>query len=409
MDDGSVTAPLERVLLIHDYAGTRGGAELVVQDLRASLRSRGIDARLMASSADPSDAGSAPDYEFRGSTGNFRALRETVNLDAVRVTRRVIRDFAPQVVHLGMILTQASPAILPVVRGRAVLWYVNEYRAVCPKGTRSLPDGRPCSLAVGLSCLREGCFRAHGLAPRLVQLALVRRWRTAVDLVVSPSRAFAGVLERHGVAVDAVVPHGVRVPPLRPRMRAGEPVIGFAGRLIPEKGVSVLIDALAELPSHLSRVRLWVAGDGPIRGGLEDQARRLGLADRVEFLGHLPREEIERRFASISIQVVPSVWAEPYGLVTAEAMARGTPVMATAVGATPELIDDGRTGYLVPPGDAVALGRRLAGVLGDPAGMDLVATAARAAVADSSLGLMTDRLVALYRGMLNPTCRQGRA
>jgi glycosyltransferase involved in cell wall biosynthesis len=393
---------LQRVLLVHDYAGSRGGAELVIQDLRASLRSRGIDARLLASTADAFEQDTAPDYPFRGSTGTFRSLRETINPDAVRVARRVIREFAPQVVHLGMLLTQASPAILPVFRGRAVLWMPNEFRPICPKGTRFLPDGRPCSHPVGLACLQEGCLRIRGLAPRLVQLSLLRRWQGIVKSVVSPSRAFADVLERHGVPVDAVVPHGVTVPPFRRRPR-GELLLGFAGRLVPEKGVHVLLDALAQLPPHLSRVRLWIAGEGPARDMLEDRTRRLGLADRVEFLGHVPREELQRRFDAVTVQVVPSLWLEPYGLVTVEAMARGTPVVASAVGATPELIEDGRTGYLVPPDDPAALGRRLADVLGDPAGWERVAEAAwRVASGTFAMDRVTDRLIALYHDLLNP-------
>ncbi len=392
---------LARVLLVHDYAGTRGGGELIIQNLRSAFRARGIDARLMASTADPFDAASAPDYPFRGSTGRFRGLREAVNPDAVRVARRVMRDFAPEVVHLGMILTQVSPAVLPVVRGRAVLWYLHEFRPVCPNGTRRLPDGRLCDHRVGLACRREGCFSGGGLAPRLVQLGLLRHWRRAVDRVISPSRAFAEILERHGLAVDAVVPHGVPAPAAG-RPAGGEPVLAFAGRLVPEKGVAVLLDALALLPPHLAGVRLWIAGDGPLRGLLEDQARRLDLAGRVDFLGHLPREELQRRFASVTIQVVPSVWPEPFGLVTVEAMARGTPVVASAIGAAPELVDDGRTGYLVPPGDAPALARRLAETLGNPSGLGLVtAEARRTAARDFGLDLMTDRLIACYRGILD--------
>lgn len=401
MSKQPLPAPLERVLLIHDYAGTRGGAELIVQDLRASLRSRGIDARLMASTADTFDSGSAPDYEFRGSTGSLRALREAINPDAVRVARRVIREFDPQVVHLGMILTQASPAILPALRGRAVVWTANEFRPVCPKGTRSLPDGRPCHHRVGLACQREGCFRLWGLGPRLLQLALLERWRRTVDLVVSPSKAFAEVLERHGFAVDAIVPHGVFVPPTRQHSAGGQ-LIGFAGRLLPEKGVAVLIAALSALAAEPIPVRLWIAGEGPARAALEEQARRLGIADRVDFLGHLPREELQRRFAAVTVQVVPSVWSEPFGLVTAEAMARGTPVVASAVGASIELIQDGQTGYLVPPGDAGALAQRLTAVLGDPVGREAVAEAAwRVASTTFGLELMTDRLLAVYRGLLS--------
>jgi len=402
-----VPSGLRRVLLVHDYAGSRGGAELVMQDMRVELRRRGVDARLMASTADPFDRATAPDYGFRGSTGTFRALRETVNPDAVRVARRVVREFDPQVVHLGMILTQASPAVLPAFLGRAVVWVPNEYRPICPRGTRFLPDARPCQHPVGAACLQHRCFRVHGLAPRLLQLALFRHWRAVVDLVVSPSRAFADELERHGVPVDAVVPHGVRIHPW-----AGEPasvpaILGFAGRLVPEKGAHILLEALALLPSSLAQVRLRIAGDGPDRSMLESLARRLGLGDRVEFLGHVSREDVQRILASVAVQVVPSVWAEPFGLVVVEAMSRGTPVMASATGALSELVDDGRTGYLVPPGDAGALARRLAQVLSDPAGLESVRREARRVVCDVfSMERVMDRFLGLYAGLLDSPAAQ---
>ena len=393
---------LRRVLLVHDYAGSRGGAELVMQDMRAELRRRGIDARLMASTVDPTDPEAAPDYPFEGSAGVFRALRETVNPDAVRVARRVVREFDPQVVHLGMFLTQASPAVLPVFSGRAVVWVPNEYRPICPRGTRFLPDGHPCRHPVGKACLEHHCFRVHGLAPRLLQLALLKRWRAAVDLVVSPSRAFADELERHGLHVNVVVPHGTRIPPSPGQPASVPAVLGFAGRLVPEKGVPILLEALALLPPSLAEIRLRIAGDGPDRSMLESLARRLGLRDRVDFLGHVSREDVQRMLASVAVQVVPSVWAEPFGLVVVEAMARGTPVMASATGALSELLDDGRTGYLVPPGDAGALARRLAQVLADPAGLESVRREARRVACDVfSMERVTEQLLSLYAGLLD--------
>ena len=106
--------------------------------------------------------------------------------------------------------------------------------------------------------------------------------------------------------------------------------------------------------------------------------------------------------ASVAVQVVPSVWAEPFGLVVVEAMARGTPVMASATGALSELLDDGRTGYLVPPGDAGALARRLAQVLADPAGLESVRREARRVACDVfSLERVTDQLLSLYAGLLD--------
>jgi glycosyltransferase involved in cell wall biosynthesis len=390
----------ERVLLVHDYGGRRGGAELIIHDLRSMLRARGIDARLLASTADRTDPGDEADYWFRGSTGLWRSLRETANPDAARMIRRVMADFDPQVIHLGMFLTQASPAVLPVIRGRAVVWTAHEYRAICPKGTRLLPDGTACQDAPGRACLRSGCFRLRGWAPRMVQLALFERGRDAIRRIISPSRAVAAVLESHGIPVDAVIPHGVPLGPESPAPPAGQ-LLGFVGRLLVEKGAAVLLDAMALLPSRFGAVRLWIAGDGPERPALTAQAARLGLAGRVDFLGHLPRAAVGDRFREVAVQVVPSIWTEPFGLVTAEAMARGTPVVASAVGGARELLQDGVTGFLVPPANPRALAGRLAEILDHPELRRSVAVEARCkAVAELGLELMTDRLMAVYQEVI---------
>jgi glycosyltransferase involved in cell wall biosynthesis len=81
----------------------------------------------------------------------------------------------------------------------------------------------------------------------------------------------------------------------------------------------------------------------------------LGLDNRVDMPGHLPRQEMERRFAAAWVQVVPSRWPEPFGLVAAEGLMRGTPVVASDTGGLSEIVDHGRTGFLVPPGDPQAL------------------------------------------------------
>lgn len=388
---------------MHDYAGGRGGAEVLMQSMRAALRARGIDARLMTSSADPAETDLAADYVFRGSTGRLRALREMVNLDAVRVARRVLKTFDPQVVHLGMFLTQTSPAILPVFKGRPLIWMPNEHRPTCPRGSRLLPTGQACTDAAGKACLRHQCFGVRGLAPRLLQLRLLARWRPFIDLIVAPSEAFRSELERYGLSVDAVVPHGIPIAPMSEHQPEVPAFLAFAGRLVPEKGVHVLLDAMALLPASLAHVRLRIAGDGPERGALEARARSLGLADRVEFLGQLSRDAVERRFATAAVQVVPSVWCEPFGLVAVEAMARGTPVVVAAAGALPEIVHDGRTGHVVPAGDAGALARRLSDVLrqDDAARARMCRDARRAASEMYDIDRVVDLFVGCYTTLLN--------
>lgn len=383
---------IQRVLLINDYAGTRGGAELVMMDLREGLRRCGVDARLLTSDVDLRAPEGMPDYRFDGITGRARALRETVNPAAVRTTRRVLREFAPQVVHLGMFLTQASPAILPLCSAVPTVWMPNEHRATCPTGTRWLPRQAQCEHAPGRACLAEGCLTVQGLAPRLIQLGLLRRWRSAIDAVVPPGEAMADALRAHGWTVAESIPHPVPAStmPLGPT----EPgLIGYAGRLAPGKGVEVLLAAVGELSVSW---RLCIVGDGPERARYEALAGALGISDRVVFHGQVSRDEVQRLLAPAVVQVVPSTWNEPFGLVTIEAMARGTIVVASRVGGMAGLVVDGDTGFLVPPGDSAMLARQLAMVLEEPVRLRAMREAARRAVAPWTVDAIARRFLHLY-------------
>lgn len=397
---------VRRVLLINDYAGTGGGAELLMQDLLASLRARGVDARLLTSDATggantASVSSTAYATPFRGSTGPYRALREVLNPSMVRAVRRTLRAFRPDVVHLGMIFTQVSPWVLPLVAHLPVVWLPHTYRPICPKGTRLLPDGAPCSHAVGRACLTAGCFRAKGLLPRLAQLRLAQRWRGAIDHTVAPSRSFADALSAHGWRVDSVIPHGTRTGDALAPL-AEHPLVAYAGRLAPEKGVDTLLAAFGAVHRAWPRARLVIVGDGPERPRLAAMVQAAGadIAQAVTFTGHLAREDVRQRLAGAWVQVVPSRWAEPFGLVTIEALARGTVVVASRSGAQPEIVDEGRTGHLVPPGDATALASALTRLIGNPAALERMRHDALAqARARFDLDTMTARYEQLYANL----------
>lgn len=123
--------------------------------------------------------------------------------------------------------------------------------------------------------------------------------------------------------------------------------------LIPEKGVDCLIRAAARLGS----VRLQIIGDGPERGRLVTLSETLGMGERTEFLGL--RSDVERFLATCDVFVHPATWTEAFGLTVAEGMAAGCPTVASRTGAIPELIEDGRSGVLFPPGDVDALAEAL--------------------------------------------------
>jgi glycosyltransferase involved in cell wall biosynthesis len=152
---------------------------------------------------------------------------------------------------------------------------------------------------------------------------------------------------------------------LRSRLGFGEddPVLMVIGRLEPQKGHAILIEALPEIRRSFPRVRLLCLGEGGLKPQLEAQARRLGLEDAVRFLGRQPR--IEEWLPLADLTVLPSFY-EGLPLVALESLAAGRAVVATAVDGTPEVVVDGVTGLTVPPGEPVPLARAVCELLGDP-------------------------------------------
>jgi len=347
-----------RILLISDYATPSGGAELMVLALREALRRRGHDARLLASSARPLGLPSQADYQCFGITSRLRGCLQLANPPAVWRLHRVLDDFQPDVVHVRLFSSQLSPAILPLLRGVPAIHHVAWYRSICPIGTKMLPNGDTCHQPAGAACLRSHCFSPAVWPFAMLQLKLSQRWQETFDLVVANSHATKRRLEAEGIHRVEVVWNGVPVRAARAQL-APSPTIAFAGRLLWEKGADVLVDAFAKVAARIPEAKLLIAGEGPERDALSRQVDRLGLAASVTMLGHLSREELERRFAYAWVQAVPSRWEEPFGLVAAEALMRGTAVIASNTGGLAEFVRPRETGLLVPPRDSRALAEAL--------------------------------------------------
>ncbi len=196
-------------------------------------------------------------------------------------------------------------------------------------------------------------------------------------LVEPPSRGRVRV-GRLGVDVDRFAP--------RPGRRAVPAEVVCVAQLGPTKGIDVLLEAAARLEQEgVVWGGLAIVGDGPLRVRLEALAARLGLADRVRFAGRASREGVRDVLAAASVFALPCVelpGGRHDGLPVAllEAMATGLPVVTTPVGGIPEAVESGRNGWLVRPGDAGALARRLRGLLSDPDARERMGAAARATV-----------------------------
>ncbi len=165
-----------------------------------------------------------------------------------------------------------------------------------------------------------------------------------------------------------VVPYGVDLKRFQPIARNGkqptEVVVGAVARLSPEKGLDLLLRSGARLIERGTPLRIVLAGDGPSRTSLTRLAERLGIGERVEFRGEVPHERVPAVLADLDLFVMPSR-AEGFGVAALEAQAMELPVVASNVHGIPDVVEDGRTGLLVPPGDVEQLAEAIGRLAGD--------------------------------------------
>ncbi len=192
------------------------------------------------------------------------------------------------------------------------------------------------------------------------------------DRVVAISNYTAGELRELADVPIEVIPYAASLPEVSASAAARDgagPVL-FVGRLVQRKGVAFLIEAIARLGP--TGPPLEIVGDGPERPGLEALAQRLGVANRVVFRGKIPPDELQASYARAGVCVLPSVLdargdTEGLGVVLLEAMNHATPVIASRVGGIPDIVEDGESGLLVPPGDVDALAAAVRRVRDAPA------------------------------------------
>jgi glycosyltransferase involved in cell wall biosynthesis len=252
-------------------------------------------------------------------------------------------------------------------------------------------------------------YTKHGLASTAEQAIQVRTpgallKRLAVRAFVHRTVAVSAAVKRSLVAAGAdpdrvvIIPGGIDLEAYAGACAvtsAPTDTIGTMARLSHEKGIDVLLRAVADLPAS---TQVLIGGDGPQLGPLAAQIAELGLANRVTLAGFV--SDVPQFMTQLNLFVLPSR-SEGLGLVLIEAMAAGLPVVATQVGGIPEVVVHGETGLLVPPEDAGALAAAIRQVLADPALAARMGEAGRIrAAACFSAERMAEQTVALYRELL---------
>ena len=222
-----------------------------------------------------------------------------------------------------------------------------------------LPGGRLASVPVRIGSRR-------GLVETSAQQRIQKYAYAAAHRVVANSQAAAERLRLEGVAAEkiVVIPNGIDASLFAERQYRVRPrTIATVACLREEKRIDVLLDAAPLILARHPDAEILIVGDGACRAELEARSRLNGVTDRVKFLGH--RDDVPAVLAGADLFVLPSR-SEAFPNAIVEAMMAGLPVVASHVGGIPELVEDGRTGRLVPPGDATQLAAALIELLDHP-------------------------------------------
>jgi glycosyltransferase involved in cell wall biosynthesis len=345
-----------RIVVVHNrYRSAQpSGENLVVEQETSMLRNAGHEVVPYERASD----------DIIGSSLVRRALvpgRVVWSPEDLRRLARLLEEVHPHVVHVHNTFPLISPSILEACRayGVPVVATLHNFRLMCANA-QLLRDGRPCDLCVGHVPWRavvHRCYRDSAAAtiPVAVGIQVHQRrqtWIRGVTTFIALTEFVRQQYVAGGFPGDRIRVKPNFVPrPRRRRASAGSRFL-FLGRLSPEKGVDVLLDAWApELG------QLLIVGDGPSRRELEALAAHHG--DSVRFAGSQPRERCMELLADTRALIVASRAYETFGLAVVEAYAHGVPAVAPALGGFTDLIREGRTGLLFSPGDPDDLHRKL--------------------------------------------------
>jgi len=224
------------------------------------------------------------------------------------------------------------------------------------------------------------------------------------DHAIAGNREGRDLLRERGFhrEIDVLPQYGIDLPPdpWHARPPGGPFTVGFVGRLISQKGLDTLVDALSRLRPD---ARLLVVGDGPYRSSLAARAEALGVAERVDMVGSVPHEAVQGYLRRMHVLVLPSLttarWKEQFGRVLVEGMALGVPVVGSDSGEIPSVIGD--AGFVFPEGNSLALRDRLRELLEDESlRRDLAERGRARAVSCFSNRFIAERTHAIYRRVL---------
>ncbi|MFI5096709.1 MAG: glycosyltransferase family 4 protein [Candidatus Acidiferrales bacterium] len=382
---------MKLLLYSHFFAPSIGGVETVVLSLATGLSQ--CSRSQATGEFELTLVTQAPRGSFDDSSLPFAVVRQP----SFNSLRKLIRS--ANVIHVAG--AAISPILLGLVLRKPVVVEHHGFQTICPTGQLyQEPENIPCPghfMAERYThCLACAPTPKPFASFRLWLLTFLRRFLCQhVAVNITPTNWLSGMLQ---LPRTETVPHGLQISPPLVRLPASHPlpVLVFLGRIVTTKGLLLLLEAARLLQQQNRPIELKVVGDGPERAALQKLTEEWKLAVEVHFLGRLPDSQIADLLATADLLVVPSLGGEVFGMVIAENMFRGIPILASDLGAFVEVLGD--AGRTFKTGDSADLARQILQLLDDPAASRQLGVAAHQRVRDFfPLSRMIEGHAQIYR------------
>lgn len=353
-----------KILLIDVYNFNKGGAETVCFNTGKMLEENGHEVVYFTLKWDKNLPSKFEKYFPESKETRKGLFRQIINLrnyfyypDAAKKLERLILDEKPDIAHIHLMWGQISPSIFPILRKYhiPIIFTVHDYRIVCPAYSFKDGKGRICELCNGkhfYRCFTHKCTKGSYLLSFFMAAEMYFR-----NKYFNPNKYLDGLLyvsdfarKKHEQYMPVlknkpnIILHNFSTSIVDSGRYISDKYFLFLGRLSEEKGIFSLMNAMKENPSQ----KLKIVGTGPLEAKLKEYKEQNQLKN-IDFLGFKSGKELTELKRKAYFIIVPSEWYENNPMAIIEAYAEGVPVIGSNIGGIPEIIDEGKTGYIFTP------------------------------------------------------------
>lgn len=371
-----------KILICNKFNFLAGGTERYLFDLKKNLKRNGNKV-ITFSSKDTRNLPSLYSEYFvsHKDFNNCKQKKTIYNLklsldliysfSAKRKITRLINDFRPGLAHIHNIYHHISSSIICLLKKKKIpiVMTIHDYKIICPNYSL-FTNNQYCQRcrnhryfnAVRHKCVKNSYLKSFLACLEIYFCKITKIYTKNIDLFIAPSRFVEKKLIDFGIKKEKIsyLPHAINLEKFNSGYNKGKYILYF-GSLTPKKGVQVLLKAAQYIPA----IAVKIAGSGPYQKNLKNLAKTYRLKN-VDFLGRKENNELAGIVKKSSLVIIPSLWPEASSLVAYEAFKASKPVLASKIGALPEIVTNNKTGILFSPNNPFELAEKIKYLMANP-------------------------------------------